>query len=160
MIFIGKIIALLSLHFLQLVYKRFHRPWRLALCTLFCWSAHVICWLLVETGFLFLAATLTQLTKRFVSLLLNALIVNLLITKGSRKRYHATFTSNPAFGGRGQGICLTFRKNGRTFDSTLGFPGEGWNPLRLATWNTHSLTYERFQYCRSLNYDVLPITEL
>ena len=48
----------------------------------------------------------------------------------------------------------------RTFDSTLGYPGEGWEKLKIATWNTRSLTYERFQYCTSLQYDILAITEL
>ena len=32
--------------------------------------------------------------------------------------------------------------------------------LRMTTWNTRSLTFERFQYCKSLNYDVLALTEL
>ena len=42
----------------------------------------------------------------------------------------------------------------------LAFRGEGWPTLRMATWNTRSLTFERLQYCKSLNYDVLAITEL
>ena len=73
------------------------------------------------------------------------------------------FTGNPAFGGRGAGIRRKKRrKRGRhkTFDSTLGFPGEGWAQLRLATWNTRGLTYQRFKYCQQLNYDVLALTEL
>ena len=48
----------------------------------------------------------------------------------------------------------------RTFDSTLGYPGEGWETLKITTWNTRSLTYERFQYYNSLQYDILAITEL
>ena len=52
----------------------------------------------------------------------------------------------------------------RAFDSTLGFPGEGWSKdhakLKIGTWNTRSLTYERFDYCKSLQFDVLAITEL
>lgn len=46
------------------------------------------------------------------------------------------------------------------FDSTLGYPGEGWDWLKMATWNTRSLTFERFQYCLGLGYDVLVINEL
>ena len=68
------------------------------------------------------------------------------------------------------------------FDQTLGYPGEGyrwqkaktkrqkrrakrkWSQqqpnLRIATWNPRSLTRERFNYCRSLNYDILGLTEL
>ena len=47
------------------------------------------------------------------------------------------------------------------FDSSLGFPGEGWEQsLKMATWNTRSLTFERFKYCESLGYDILAITEL
>ena len=68
-----------------------------------------------------------------------------------------------AFGGRGIGITRALRfSGGKTikFDSTLGFPGEGWTQLKLATWNTRSLTFERYNYCLSLNYDVLVITEL
>ena len=47
----------------------------------------------------------------------------------------------------------------KCFDSTLGFPGEGWSLFKMATWNTRSLTFERLKYCESLNYDVLAITE-
>ena len=50
------------------------------------------------------------------------------------------------------------------FDSTLGYPGEGWSSkhrnLRLATWNTRSLTFERFKYCEQMGYDVIALTEL
>jgi len=48
----------------------------------------------------------------------------------------------------------------KIFDSTLGYPGEGWPKLSIATWNTRSLTFERFNFCNSLNYDILAITEL
>ena len=67
-------------------------------------------------------------------------------------------------------------RNGRksrrnyAFDSTLGFPGEGWSEsqgwsskfrnLRIATWNCRSLTKNRISYCESLRYDVLVLTEL
>ena len=76
---------------------------------------------------------------------------------------------NPAFGGRGPGIHKYTRSPHSTwnFDSTRGFPGEGWVgwstqfPLmKMTTWNCRSLTYERVQYCRSLGYDVLALTEL
>ena len=55
------------------------------------------------------------------------------------------------------------------YDRTCGFPGEGpanpWSAaypsnLTMATWNTHSLTKERFDYCQNLGYDVLAINEL
>ena len=46
------------------------------------------------------------------------------------------------------------------FDFTKGFPGEGWVQFSVATWNTRSMTYERFNYCKSLSYDVLKVTEL
>ena len=69
--------------------------------------------------------------------------------------------SNPAFGGRGAGV--TYKSCGKSrkvpkfsFDATLGFPGEGWSQshanLKIATWNTRSLTYERVNYCKSLHY--------
>ena len=32
--------------------------------------------------------------------------------------------------------------------------------MSVATWNTRSLTQERFSYCKNLGYDVLAITEL
>ena len=48
----------------------------------------------------------------------------------------------------------------RSFDSTRGFPGEGWPKFQLATWNCRSLTFERFEYCKSLGFDVLVLTEL
>ena len=75
---------------------------------------------------------------------------------------------NPAFGGRGPGLQRrAHRKNTRLqleFDSTRGFPGEGWSVkfplLKIATWNCRSLTFERYNYCRTLGYDVLALTEL
>ena len=82
---------------------------------------------------------------------------------------HAIFElCNPAFGGRGQGFHrrLTGSKSRPqlSFDGTCGFQGEGWSakfPLfKMATWNCRSLTYERVQYCRTLGYDVLALTEL
>ena len=88
----------------------------------------------------------------------------------SRKKYTGpVWYSNPAFGGRGTGVAHSCVKNCRKgayreFDSTLGFPGEGWSEdhpnLKFATWNTRSLTFERFNYCKNLKYDVLAVTEL
>ena len=49
---------------------------------------------------------------------------------------------------------------GLDYDATLGFPGEGWGQFTTATWNTRSLTHERYEYCKSLGYDILAITEL
>ena len=55
------------------------------------------------------------------------------------------------------------------FDSCLGFPGEGpkrkfWNKtdkmFSMACYNPRSLTYERFCYLKSLEIDVLGLTEL
>ena len=56
------------------------------------------------------------------------------------------------------------------YDVTIGFPGEGhrnnpdWSQkfanLSVATWNTRTLTPERFEYCQSLGYDILAVTEL
>ena len=70
-----------------------------------------------------------------------------------------------AFGGRGTGILrYKTKRNGKKFDATLGYPGEGWSTsfpnLRMATWNSRSMTQERFAYCKSLKYDVLALTEL
>ena len=77
-----------------------------------------------------------------------------------------------AFGGRGIGkVHSLARKKFKfrpklklEFDSTRGFPGEGWSSihknLTMGTWNTRSLTFERFNYCKSLNLDVLVLTEL
>ena len=68
----------------------------------------------------------------------------------------------------------------RVFDSTLGYPGEGWTTARkrkrnrknkhkwstefanlnMATWNTRSMTIERFDYCKRMVYDVLAVSEL
>ena len=87
--------------------------------------------------------------------------------KNRRKRWRGVWhVGNPAFGGRGAGIWRRHCKtNARlAFDSTLGFPGEGWSSkfpnLHMATWNTRSLTCERFEYCKSLKYDILALTEL
>jgi len=46
------------------------------------------------------------------------------------------------------------------YNQTLGFPGEGWCHFQIGTWNTRSLTLERFNYAKSLGYDVLALTEL
>ena len=79
-------------------------------------------------------------------------------TRRERKRERKrAYYGNLAFGDRGPPYVVRGR---RTFDSTLGFPGEGWQQLSIATWNTRSLTFERFKYCRSLQYDILAITEL
>ena len=75
--------------------------------------------------------------------------------------------SNLAFGGRGIGLLHKF-KNCKVahvdFDQTKGFPGEGWSNqhsnFRIATWNTRSVSVERFGYCKSLKCDVLAVTEL
>ena len=70
---------------------------------------------------------------------------------------------NLAFGGRGSGV--RWKKQSKNpldkFNSTLGFPGEGWKFkfLSVTTWNTRSLTQERFSYCKNLGYDVLAITD-
>ena len=56
--------------------------------------------------------------------------------------------------------CAQYRYRGWIFDSTLGFPGEGWIPFSVATWNPRSLTKERFRYAISLGYDILALTEL
>ena len=72
-------------------------------------------------------------------------------------KYSKLHRGNLAFGGRGPPYVV---RGYRIFDSTLGYPGEGWGKLSFATWNTRSLTYERFQYCNSLKYDVLAMTEL
>ena len=75
--------------------------------------------------------------------------------------YRAVYFGNPAFGGRGPAyIARQQRKrNGNdnhstmAFDATKGFPGEGWEKLKIATWNCRSLTFERFNFCKSLEYD-------
>ena len=46
------------------------------------------------------------------------------------------------------------------YNHTLGFPGEGWLPFSAVTWNTHSLTEERFEYAKSLDNDITALTEL
>ena len=74
------------------------------------------------------------------------------------------FYGNLAFGGRGPAFRVRKGKGNtsdtREFDSTLGYPGEGWKKLNITTWNCRSLTFERFEYCKSLEYDVLALTEL
>ena len=45
----------------------------------------------------------------------------------------------------------------RIFDSAIGYSGEGWPNLSM---NTRSLTHERIEYCKSVQYDILVITEL
>ena len=81
-------------------------------------------------------------------------------------RKKIVFIGNPAFGGRGPSVYRKNQKQNATckFDKTCGFPGEGWSNkfpnLTMGTWNTRSLTFERMQYCKGLNIDILAITEL
>ena len=80
------------------------------------------------------------------------------------RRKCTVFTGNLAFGGRGPELRRGLRRKGNNdnclkafatlFNATMGFPGEGWDRFSMATWNTRSLTFERFQFCRSLGYDV------
>ena len=35
-----------------------------------------------------------------------------------------------------------------------------WHNLKIATWNCYSLSRERFEFCKTLRYDVLALTEL
>ena len=65
------------------------------------------------------------------------------------------------------GTAILVHKAPPIFNVTLGYPGEGpnnWSAdapnLSMATWNARSLTFERFYYCRGLNFDVLALTEL
>ena len=68
------------------------------------------------------------------------------------------------------GVLLVTHQTTPIFDANLGYPGEGplpksaWSSnepaLSMALWNSRSLTYERFYYCKSLQYDVLVLTEL
>ena len=75
--------------------------------------------------------------------------------------------SRLAFGGRGAGLLHKSKKRKVAhvdFDKTMGFPGEGWSNkhlnFKIGTWNTRSMTRERFDYCKLLSYDVLTVTEL
>ena len=90
---------------------------------------------------------------------LKSFMYGLMVNKKIRQQPFV-FTSNPAFGGRGEGVRRTLRGGNKTFDATLGFPGEGWEQLSMATWNTRSLTFERLQYCKKLGFDILALTEL
>ena len=58
-----------------------------------------------------------------------------------------------AFGGRGVGLLhnsANWTVAHKRFDSTKGFPGEGWSNkhpnFKIATWNTRSMTFERFTF--------------
>ena len=78
---------------------------------------------------------------------------------------HANFKVNGRPLSAKSGNVFSMRKK---FDATLGFPGEGptkrWNKmeseLKMTLWNPRSLTFERFKYSESLNFDVLVLPEL
>ena len=92
-----------------------------------------------------------------------------------KKRGYAKSPALPHEKSRG-GLFFPFRLRnilsyllffGLVFNATLGFPGEGFcswssnhNYLSFATWNTRSLSFERFNYCKNLGYDILALTEL
>ena len=55
----------------------------------------------------------------------------------------------------------------QTFDPTLGYPGGGPKKLNakktdlsMVTWNSRSMTYEWFYFCKSMNCNVIVLTEL
>ena len=55
----------------------------------------------------------------------------------------------------------------RIYDQTYDFQGDGpgvWSnkfaQLIMTTWNTRSLSNDRFSFCKNLGFDVLAITEL
>ena len=151
----GKLIMLLLTKCLAVICRncayqlRYYRFWELLALVQIGLLLVLKCW-----GVLSLADILTNFGRQQVSRLHFLLF-------GVRKIRQLVFVGNPAFGGRGTGIRRTLRcGNNKKFDSTLGFPGEGWATLSLATWNTRSLTFERFQFCKNLGYDVLAITEL
>ena len=92
---------------------------------------------------------------------------------GKRRNCWCIYEDSLAFGGRGVGlISKTVKAHKWKFDSTKGYPGEGpktptpqgWSRehpnLTMAAWNTRSLTFERFEYCKSLKIDVMALTEL
>ena len=83
---------------------------------------------------------------------------------GRKGNYERQQFGSLAFGGRGVGLLYNTRNwqvAHVSFDSTKGFPGEGWSSnhsnFKIGTWNTRSLTKERFNYCKSLKYDVLAL---
>ena len=98
--------------------------------------------------------------------------------KKKGKRIFLQF-SNTAFGGRGTGPAVFKRskaklqgglhsnwrhahaKNEMKFNKTLGLHGEDWwKSFSVVTWNPSILTKDRFEYCKTLGYDVLALTEL
>ena len=88
---------------------------------------------------------------------------------GKRRNCWCIYENSLVFGGRGVGlISKTVKAHKWKFDSTRGYPGKGpprcWSRehpnLTMTTWNTRSLTFERFEYCKSLKYDVIALTEL
>ena len=66
-------------------------------------------------------------------------------------------------------LARTILVNASTFgfDITIGIPGEDPNKwskkhpnFSVVTWNTRSLIFERCNYCKNLDYDILAISEL
>ena len=80
------------------------------------------------------------------------------------KTKHRNWYGNLAFGGRGPPYFarkeISSSNDTVKFNATMGYPGEGWDKLKFATWNCRSITFERFNFCKALGYDVLALTEL
>ena len=156
-IIVGKLIMLLLVTCPAVIFKscgRLMRYYRLSAMLQFAWMGLL---LILHSWELLLPA---KILGDYVKQQVLCFLISLLRSKSGMRMRQQVFVGNPAFGGRGQGIRRKLRGGNKTFDSTLGFPGEGWAQLSMATWNTRSLTFERFHYCKNLGYDILAITEL
>ena len=164
-IFIGEAIMLPSILTFNQFLGRHCCHWRLTLQKIIQLMLAIIHILLIMGGCTVSLTQFLQVCSQQVKRILQLIrSLHAYVLPSARLEYKI-IEDSLAFGGRGVGITRTIiSKNNNAikaaFDSTLGYPGEGWRPLSLATWNTRSLTFERFQYCMSLNYDVLAITEL
>ena len=159
---IGKKIMLFGIRLLTAIWDAHGHTWLFLSSKLLSIVGEIALLVLEEGGIIFLFSLLASSIRKLHSYFSTS-------TKGRRRSYNTVqCNDNPAFGGRGCGVRHVVRKcknKGHratffNFDSSLGFPGEGWANLRLATWNPRSLTFERFNYCQKLNYDVLVLTEL
>ena len=145
------------------IYKRYGRFWLFAvsklLSLLSSMTLAIVCELGILPAIIIAILSVLQLKTKL------SCLFSLLCTQNTRRIWSCVHVGNPAFGQRGTGIRRAARRKTRAnpqykFDSSLGYPGEGWSTLRFATWNSRGLTYERFKYCQSLNYDVLALSEL
>ena len=127
---IGKKIMLFGIRLLTAIWDAHGHTWLFLSSKLLSIVGEIALLVLEEGGIIFLFSLLASSIRKLHSYFSTS-------TKGRRRSYNTVqCNDNPAFGGRGCGVRHAARKcknKGHratffNFDSSLGFPGEGYGP--------------------------------